>query len=406
MEETMKLAITAAVITTLLAGATGDPILFGSLGFLGVIIGLAYMQRPRGIAVAWQQALAHCRLSEAVSSGRIEQTDVGFDIPLRIGLGASFATLERQRDALAASIGCHDIRFSRDTHSAGHGVAQLVMRDHLADVGTLQWPWLAAGNNVPSSSLWNPVPLGIGEDGNTISVTLPERSILIGGIPGSGKGSAQAILVAAAALDPDALLFLIDGKGGMELGAWEPVAERLAVSIEEANSVLEHVRKLMDDRQAALRQQGLRVVQHGTPLIVVVIDELAAYANHRNKTAQEDFTALLQSLVSLGRAEGVVVLASTQKPASEIIPTNLRDLIGIRLAMRCTNPDQSDTILGKGHAGQGFSASRIRPDKDSRGEGLLLADDSIPQRIKCFYLDDDAIRRLVSNASQKREPQR
>jgi hypothetical protein len=302
MEETMKLAITAAVITTLLAGATGDPIMFGSLGFLGVIIGLAYMQRPRGIAVAWQQALTHCRLSDAVSSGRVEQTDVGFDIPLRIGLGASFATLERQRDALAASIGCHDIRFSRDTHSAGHGVAQLVMRDHLADVGTLQWPRLTTldtSKNVKGSSLWDPVPLGIGEDGNTISVTLPERSILIGGIPGSGKGSAQAILVAAAALDPDALLFLIDGKGGMELGAWEPVAERLAVSIEEANSVLEHVRELMDDRQAALRQQGLRVVEHGTPLIVVVIDELSAYVNHRDKKAREEFVALLQSLVSL-----------------------------------------------------------------------------------------------------------
>jgi S-DNA-T family DNA segregation ATPase FtsK/SpoIIIE len=97
------------------------------------------------------------------------------------------------------------------------------------------------------------------------------------------------------------------------------------------------------------------------------------------------------------------VIASTQKPSHDIIPTSLRDLVGIRLAMRCTSPDQSDTILGKGYAGEGFSASRIRPDKDSRGEGLLLADDSIPQRIKCFYLNDDAIRRLVLSASHQRE---
>ncbi len=56
-----------------------------------------------------------------------------------------------------------------------------------------------------------------------------------------------------------------------------------------------------------------------------------------------------------GRAAGIIVVAATQRPSADIIPTSLRDLFGYRMAFRCTTDSSSDIILSQGWAGQGYS---------------------------------------------------
>ena len=58
---------------------------------------------------------------------------------------------------------------------------------------------------------------------SAVAIELVERNVLIGGEPGAGKSVALSTLVAAAALDPDARIWLLDGKL-VELAAWAPVA--------------------------------------------------------------------------------------------------------------------------------------------------------------------------------------
>ncbi len=87
-----------------------------------------------------------------------------------------------------------------------------------------------------------------------------------------------------------------------------------------------------------------------------------------------------------GRAAGIVVVAATQKPASDIVPTSIRDLFGCRLALRCSTRDASDTVLGAGWAAEGYSASEIDPAH--RGVGYLLAEGTLPSRMRCFVLED------------------
>jgi len=129
---------------------------------------------------------------------------------------------------------------------------------------------------------------------------------------------------------------------------------------------------------------------------VVVCDELAHYLTAPDRKERTEFAEVLRDLVSRGRAAGVIVLAATQKPAADIVPTALRDLFGFRWALRCSTPQASDTILGSGWASAGYSAATI--DARDRGVGFLLHEGGLPFRLKAHYLDDDALAVLADRA--------
>lgn len=251
-------------------------------------------------------------------------------------------------------------------------------------------------------SLWDPVVLGVGEDGAPVSISLFEHNLLIGGEPGSGKSVAMSSIVAAGALDPTVHLVLLDGKE-VELSLWLDVAGKfVGRSQEDAVRALEEVQSEMDDRYRELTSARKRKItplgSHG--LILVVIDELALYLRGGEKTLRDRFADVLRDLVSRGRAAGVIVVAATQKPSHEIVPTFIRDLFAYRLALRCTSPEASDTILGQGWASQGFSASGIDPQQ--RGVGFLLAEGGIPRQMLSANVRDDDLERLIERAVRAR----
>ena len=49
-------------------------------------------------------------------------------------------------------------------------------------------------------SMWDPVHLGADEMGRQVRVTLAERNMLVGGLPGGGKSVALQLIVAHAGL--------------------------------------------------------------------------------------------------------------------------------------------------------------------------------------------------------------
>jgi DNA segregation ATPase FtsK/SpoIIIE-like protein len=205
----------------------------------------------------------------------------------------------------------------------------LVVRDPLAENDPLAWPHL----NAAQLSLWDPIPIGVDEDGSVVTVGLPERNLLLGGEPGAGKSVALSQLVATAALDPACRLWLLDGKL-VELAPWRPVAAaNVGVSVSEANEVLARLQSEMDKRYEELLATRRRKVTASDPwpLEVVVCDELAHYLTSGDRKARLDFAERMRDLVARGRAAGVIVLAATQKPSHDIIPTSLRDLFGFPL---------------------------------------------------------------------------
>jgi DNA segregation ATPase FtsK/SpoIIIE, S-DNA-T family len=254
-----------------------------------------------------------------------------------------------------------------------------------------------------SLSIWQPVDLGIDERGHAIRVGLAERNLLAAGEPGAGKSVGLNLIVAHAALSLDCRLILVDGKR-VELGLWRACAEVfIGPSITDAIDVLKHLQGLMDTRYGELLDTGRRKItcESGQPVVLVVFDELAYFsATVGESKQQKEFIALVRDLVARGRAAGIIVVAATQRPSADIIPTSLRDLFGYRWAFRCTTDASSDVILGHGWASEGYTAADIDPT--ARGVGWLIAEGGIPQRMKAAYLSDEQAARIAEHAARLR----
>jgi len=356
----------------------------------------ARVRRQWGRAV--RAARIACLQEHIPSARRMRDIPAGERFQVRMPAGSSVPDLERNAEVIAAALGVRELRVRRNPANASRAEVVIARRDPLAGSEPVSWPDTA----IPQLSLWRPIPVGIGEEGQVVAVSLPERNLLLGGEPGAGKSVALSLLVAGAALDPDCRLWLLDGKL-VELATWNRCADGCAgVSVADAIEVLRGLQVEMEQRYAQLLDAGRRKVAEGDglPLHVVVCDELAHYLTTSDRKERTEFADVLRDLVSRGRAAGIIVLAATQKPSSDVIPTSIRDLFGFRWAMRCSTPQASDTILGSGWASSGYSAAEIDPA--CRGVGYLLHEGGIPVRLRSYHLHDHALRLIAARAEALR----
>jgi hypothetical protein len=350
----------------------------------------------------WALACRHAEL--ATANDRIPRivrcrlTRAGEQLRVRVPAGSQVPDLEAQAERIAAFLTVREVRVVRDPASARHARVVVLRRDPLADPQPIPWPLV----NADRYSLWAPIPVGEDEDGNQVELLLPERNLLLGAEPGGGKSTIAQLLIAAAALDASARLVLFDPKL-VELSVWQGCANRLVgPNVEEAIDVLKGLIGELDDRYLTLLANRARKVTEGDglPLYLVVLEELAYFTNGPDRKVAQAFSVLLRDFVARGRAAGMVTVATTQKPSADVVPTYLRDLFGFRWALRCSTPEASDTILGRGWASQGHSAAQIDPT--ARGVGLLLQEGGVPVRLRSCWLDDLALAELARRAEALR----
>ena len=328
---------------------------------------------------------------------RVTRTPFGDQVWLGLRHGTSVEDLIKAESVIAASLGVREVRAVADSSRKNRVELSIVRRDPFG-IDALPSPMV----DVPRTNGWNPIPVGTDEHGRVVELSLPENNLLVGGLPNAGKSVALSGVVAGFALDPTVDLWLFDGKL-VELAAWKSCARCfVGPDIEAAISVLEELRVEMDARYAELLAHQLRKVSPdlGLPLQVVVIDELALFVAGVDKKLAARFSELLRDLVARGRAAGVIVIAATQKPSIDIVPSALRDLFGFRWALRCATRDASDTVLGSGWASGGYSAADI--DAANRGVGLLLHEGGIPVRLRSFHLTDGDVATIADRASRLR----
>ena len=404
----LEVALALGVFVVWRVGVTLDGeglgILF--LGIPGIVVWrsstlsarLATTLRHRATARWFARVLIACELiSRRGLLPRIvgsEAIPAGQRLRLRMPPGFSAAELAEASESLAATIGARDVRVVREPANASLAHVSILFRDPLS-VPAPPWP-------IPTGSLWEPLSLGVDEDGNAVSVGLPERNLLLGGEPGAGKSVALSLFIAGAALDPAVTLTLLDGKQ-VELAPWSGSAEHfVGPDMGSAIDVLKELCAEMDRRYGVLLSSGLRKIEPGGDfgLHVVAIDELAFYMRGGTKDERNELSETLRDLISRGRAAGMIVIAATQKPSNDIVPTFVRDLFSFRMALRCTTPEASDTILGQGWAKEGYSASTLEPT--TRGVGYLLAEGAVPLKVRTHFLDDDAIAALAQRAVARR----
>jgi FtsK/SpoIIIE family len=377
-----RLVVAAAIVAGLL-NWTRDP--------LARVLFRSHLRRR------WALACRHANLAtrndRVPRITRIKLTRAGEQLRVRVPAGGQVPDLEAEAERIAAFLDAREVRITREPESARHARVVVIRRDPLADPTPIPWPLAGAGE----LSLWRPIPVGVDEDGTEVSISLPGRNLLEGGEPGSGKSTIVQLLIAAAALDPSVTLTLLDPKL-VELAVWQRCGRLVGPSVEQAIEVLKQLIAELDDRYLTLLANRARKVAEGDGLALqlLVVEELAFYTNGPDRKAATEFAVLLRDFVARGRAAGMITVATTQKPSADVVPTYLRDLFGFRWALRCSTPDASNTILGRGWASQGYSAAQVDPA--ARGVGLLLQEGGIPTRLRACYLDDLQLAELAGRA--------
>ena len=400
------LAMAVFGIVTYFVGPLGAQIVTVAIGAISFYFRrhlqpAADLLRRLSVRHSWDSATRACGLAGPFGTRpaavRIVTAPFGDDLLVRLPIGSQIAELEEAAEALATALGVREVRVRRSPDNASFAHVVIVRRDSL-DGAAYPWPL----QNTSRASLWSPVPVGMDENGRPVSLGLPERNVLVGGEPGAGKSVFLSLLVAAAALDPNVTLTLLDGKL-VELAAWRPcAANSVGPSVSDAIDVLTDIQAEMDERYQELLALKRRKVEpgDGIALHVVVIDELAFYLGGSDRKQRNEITELLRDLVSRGRAAGIIVLAATQKPSADVIPTQIRDLFGFRVALRCSTPQASDTVLGQGWAALGYSASTVDPS--ARGVGFVLAEGGVPVRFRSCHLSDAQIDEIATRAERGR----
>jgi S-DNA-T family DNA segregation ATPase FtsK/SpoIIIE len=259
---------------------------------------------------------------------------------------------------------------------------------------------------IPEEPDLRALPVGRREDGHDLAVGILGRHTLVAGVTGAGKGSVlQSIIRALGPLIRSRLvrLYGIDPKGGMELAAAGAEALYTQLVREDPEDQAELLESLVAEMHARARRLAgvtrLHTPTTDDPLVVLVIDELAALTSYRPRTkdARELYGRIdtaTNLLLSQGRAVGIIVIAALQDPRKEVLPN--RDLFPARIALRLIEAEATDMVLGRGARDLGADCSRIDPD--TPGVAWIWCDgDPEPIRARFAYPTDDDIAHLAEH---------
>ncbi len=150
---------------------------------------------------------------------------------------------------------------------------------------------------------------------------------------------------------------------------------------------------MMRSRQDRLRGvTRLHQPSAGEPLIVLIVDELAALTAWTiDRDAKRRIAAALGLLLSQGRAVGVVVVGAVQDPRKEVL--TVRDLIPTRIALRLSEAEHVNLALGPGARNRGALCDQISDQLP--GVGYVTVDGiAEPVRVRFSHITDSVIATL------------
>jgi S-DNA-T family DNA segregation ATPase FtsK/SpoIIIE len=94
-----------------------------------------------------------------------------------------------------------------------------------------------------------------------------------------------------------------------------------------------------------------------------------------------------------------MTILSAQKPTADIVPSESRDLIDHKFALRCTTRPMSDAILGDG-SGEEVPVVATDIPSGQPGVGYYVGDHGV-QKIKTFFLTHKQAGEIASRAASR-----
>jgi DNA segregation ATPase FtsK/SpoIIIE, S-DNA-T family len=259
------------------------------------------------------------------------------------------------------------------------------------------------------------LPIGRRGDAKAWQLRLTGTHVLIAGATDSGKGSVIWSIIRAAAAgirDGWVTVWAADPKGGMELGhgprdpnTGQPTCplfgrfERTAAAIEAMLADAVELMKVRAQRLAGLARQHEPTV--ADPAVVIVVDELAEICAYCPPDIRQRVHEHLELLLTQGRALSVHVVGAVQNP--DLIPVKLRRGFPTRIALRTTDADQVDMVLGRGAWARGAKCDAIA--KTTPGCGWVLLDgDATPTWVRASWVTNDDIDAMATTHAPTQPP--
>ncbi len=188
--------------------------------------------------------------------------------------------------------------------------------------------------------------------------------VLVGGESGGGKSNFVNNILCGLIqrLPPSRIrLFLVDLKR-VEFTMYAGVPHLAAPVVTEADDVIallgslvaliKERMKRMEGRARKLSDWNRKHPGDAMPRVLLVIDEFAEIMLGQPKSVSDLAVALLSEITNLGRAAGVHALVCTQRPSIQVVPSNIKFNMPLRIAGAVSTASDSATILGVGDAAQ------------------------------------------------------
>jgi uncharacterized protein (UPF0218 family) len=202
--------------------------------------------------------------------------------------------------------------------------------------------------------------------------------MMISGTTGAGKTEALRADMHAmrlSGLNPE--IYIIDAKGTLRRES----CQQFTADMNEGLALLEEINQRARERMTEIVKADCdnwfeyqKKAPHTAPHpIFIYIDEYPQLRAIAGKDATEQ---ALGELLRVHRSAGVFVTLGIQKPKASELPTELRDMLDVRLALRVPDSTASQVAIdatgAEGLAGEGAFLFRVGGEKLIQGRGVFL----------------------------------
>lgn len=231
-----------------------------------------------------------------------------------------------------------------------------------------------------------------------------------------GTGSGKSVLIRMMILDiaatntpSQARLYMIDPKKGINYASLKKLPHWAAPFItesKEALSIMDELIAEMNRRYELFADESVEDLfeynrVHKTselPVLWLFHDEIADWT--RDKDYNREFTAKMTILATKARAAGIFLVLIAQRPDKDVLPMQVRDNLGNRLALKLETEASSKIALDKSGAelllGKGHLAAKIG-SSITYAQCAFLDSAQTAQAAKAITADYEEISNPISN---------
>ncbi len=348
-------------------------------------------------------------VSPVVRHGNGFRADI--DLPAGVTAGDVIERREALASALRRPVGCVWPEPDPDAHE---GRLVLYVADRSLSKGkAVRWTLADRGR----TDVFEPIPIGIDQRGDPVTLLLIFAAGVIGSIPRMGKTYLLRLLGLSAALDHRCELHVVDLKGSGDLEPLSAVAHFYRAGDEPAdiNAVMADLRALKADMQRRMRTlrelpaelaPGKKVTPElaarrslGLHPVFIAIDECQTLFEDPDHGKEAE--SLVTDLTKKGPAAGIMIWLATQRPDSKSIPTGIRDNAVLRFALKVVGHVANDLVLGTGMFSAGYRATAF--GRKDYGLAYLAGDGDDPRIVRVAEVDQVAAEAIAARARAARE---